>query len=200
MKSVLTDSYNALVFGVAIAFVAFTLWVMTSGIDRMGLVSIILRYVHVVAAMVWIGMIWFVNFVQLTALRRADDQERGALMRLVVPRVLATFLHASTVTVVSGALLLVSSGYLLDRLVFSTTVYVSTPKAIMLWAGVAGGIAMMSIAHGIINPNLKVVLGVRPGDSAIVARARERVATFARINLILALPVTFVMVAIAHFS
>jgi uncharacterized membrane protein len=199
MKGVLANSRNALVLGAAIAFVILVLWTLASGVDRLGLVSIVLRYVHVGAAMVWIGMIWFVNFIQLAAVQQADEAGRGALMRLVVPRVAETFLHASTITVVSGVLLLVTSGYLLDRWVFSTAVYVSTPKWLLVWAGVLGGFAMMGIAHGIINPSLKIVLANASSDPDEISRARERVATFARVNLLLALPVTFVMVAASHF-
>lgn len=200
MRGLLESPWKALAAGGAIAAAVLVAWVVTSGIDRLGLVSVLLRVLHIAAAMLWIGMIWFVNFVQLAAVREAEDQVRGAILRLVAKRVATTFLHASTVTVLSGALLLVTTGYVLDRLVYSSVVYVSTPKAIMLWGGVLAGIFMMGIAHGVIRPALRIVLGEVPGDVEAIARARERIATYARINLVLAVPVTFVMVAASHHA
>jgi uncharacterized membrane protein len=200
MKKLLASPLNALLAGLAVVAVIAILWAASGGIDTIGLISLLLRAVHVVAAMVWIGMIWFVNFIQLAAIRQADDQARGPLMRLIVPNVAKTFLHGSTITVISGVLLLISTGYLFDRWVYSTVVYVSTAKALMLWGGVLGGVVMLGLAHGVIQPNLRIVLGDVPGDIEAVARAREKVALFARINLVLALPVTFVMLAASHFA
>ena len=200
MKKLLSSPLNALIGGLVVIAVILVLWVASGGIDLLGMISVLLRVTHVVAAMLWVGMIWFVNFIQLAAIAKADDPVRGPLMRLIVPKVAATFLHGSTVAVVSGVLLLITSGYLFDRWVYSTVVYVSTPKALMIWGGVLGGMVMFVIAHGIIQPSLRIVLGEKPGDIETIARAREKVATYARINLVLALPVTFVMVAASHFA
>jgi uncharacterized membrane protein len=198
MRSLLASPRNAAVAGTAIATVVLIVFVAVSNVDRAGLTSALLRIVHVLGGMIWIGMIWFVNFSQLAAVRDADQAGRGALLRLVVPNVTRTFLHASSVTVLSGALLLVSTGYVLDRIVYGSAVYVATPNAIMLWAGVVAGVAMLGIAHGVLRPALAIVLGEKPADAEAVERARSRIALFARINLVLAIPVTVVMVLAAH--
>jgi uncharacterized membrane protein len=198
MKSLLGSPRNALGAGLALTGILLLAWIASTSIDGIGLVSMLLRLVHIIAAMIWVGMIWFVNFIQLAAIRQADETARGPLMRLIVPHVTTTFLHASTLTVLSGALLLVSTGYVLDRWVFLSVVYVSTPKALMLWGAVLAGIAMLGIAHGILRPALRIVLGEVPAGTEAVAAARERAVKFARINLILAIPVTFVMVAASH--
>ena len=198
--AMLASPVKALTLGLVLAGVILVAWMLTSGVDRIGLVSLLLRFAHVAAAMVWIGMIWFVNFVQLAAVRDADDEGREVLLRSIVPGTLSAITHASALTAASGALLLVTTGYVLDRWVFLSVVYVSTPKALMLWGGVLGGIVMLGLAHGVIRPALRVVLGEVPGDAETVTRARARVATFARLNLVLAVPVTFVMVVASHFA
>jgi uncharacterized membrane protein len=116
----------------------------------------------------------------------------------MVPRVAWWFRHASTVAVASGALLLLLSGYLLPSLVYGTSVYVPAARALLLWAGVVGALAMWMFVHMYIWPNMQVVLGLRPGDADAKAKARARVVTFARLNLVLSLPVTLAMVAAAH--
>ena len=79
--------------------------------------------------MVWIGLVFFVNFVQLVALQTADEPSRAFLHKAVVPSVAWWFRHASTVAVVSGVLLLMLAGYLLPSLVYGTGVYVPPARA-----------------------------------------------------------------------
>lgn len=198
MQALISSPRNALLAGVAIAALCVVLWIVSGGVDRIGLVSVLLRTLHVVAAMIWVGMIWFVNFIQLAAAQQADDQVRGPLMRLIAPRVASTFLHASGVTVLSGLLMLPATGYVLDRWVFPSVVYVGTPRVLMLLTGALAGVAMLGIAHGVIRPALRIVLGETPADIDTIARARVRLATFARINLILSVPVTLLMITASH--
>ena len=87
MSLVLSSPRNALIAGSLIAVVAVAIAVVWGGADTLGFVSFVLRAVHVLAVIVWVGMIWFVNFVQHPAVVGADDAGRGTLMRLVVPNV-----------------------------------------------------------------------------------------------------------------
>ncbi|HSF02039.1 MAG TPA: hypothetical protein VLA62_03445 [Solirubrobacterales bacterium] len=199
MKSILDSAQGSLVAGLVLVAIVLVLWMGLAGLDALGFVSFLLRWLHVLGAMVWVGLIFFVNFIQFAALERADEAGRSTLARLVVPKVAASFRHASHLTVLSGLLLLVTSGYLLDRIVFTSAVYIPPLRNILLWGGVAAGLAMWAFVHFLIWPNLRIVLGeTTPADPAAVGRAREQVRTYARLNLVLALPVTFVMVAATH--
>ena len=71
-------------------------------------------------------------------------------------------------------------------------------RAWLIGSGVLGALAMWMFVHMYIWPNMQVVLGLRPGDADAKARARARVILFARLNLVLAVPVTLAMVAAAH--
>ena len=168
--------------------------------DPRGLISVLLRFLHVVAAMAWIGLLFFVNFVQLKALEEADEASRSVISKWIVPRVATGFRHASHLTVFSGALLLVSSGYLLGDWIFSSAVYMPPVRTVMLAAGVLGGLVMWAFVNFVIWPSLKIALGPTAGDADAKAQARQTVKLFARLNLVLALPVTFAMVAAAHLS
>jgi uncharacterized membrane protein len=197
MNRILSSAPAALVTGLAISALLLLVWVSDSSVDRLGFLSFILRWLHVLGGIIWVGMIWFVNFIQLAAIEQADDAGRKTLMKLVVPRVAAMFRHAAHLTLVSGILLLVATGYLFDQWVFLSAVYIAPLRSLLLWAGVLAGLAMWFFVQFIIWPNLQVVLG-DSADAAAKAQARDRVRTFARINLILAIPVTFVMVAASH--
>jgi uncharacterized membrane protein len=171
---------------------------ISDAVDRFGFVSFLVRFVHVLAAMVWIGLVFFVNFVQLVALREADDQARDFLHKAVVPNVAWWFRHASTLTVATGVILLLTAGYALPTLVYGTAVYVSPSRALLFWSAVAGALVMWMLVHMYIWPSMQVVLGLRSGDAEAKAAARARVVMFARLNLLIALPVTIGMVAAAH--
>jgi len=198
MQSILASPVKSLLAGLALAAVVLALWLGIAGADRIGLASFLLRWLHVFTSIVWVGLIWFVNFIQLAAVRDADDGERAAIHKLIVPRVAVTFRHASHAVVVSGVVLLVTSGYLLDRLMFTSPVYIPPLRNWLLWGGTIAGLVMWAFVHMKIWPAIRIVLGDAAGDAAAKAAARDTVRTYARLNLILAIPVTFVMVAAAH--
>ena len=198
MKDILASPIKALALGGVIALAIIVVWVVQSGVDRIGFTSFVLRWVHVFAGMIWIGMIWFVNFIQLVAVAEAEPGERPAIMKHIVPKVALTFRYASHLTILSGVLLLITSGYLLDRLVFASPVYIPPLRNLLLWGGTAAAFVMYAFVHMVIWPGLRIVLGQEPADTEKIAAARQRVATYARWNLVLAVPVTVTMVAAAH--
>jgi uncharacterized membrane protein len=198
VKSILASPGKSFVVGVLAGVAILVCWIAVSGVDPIGFVSFLLRLLHVLAAMIWIGMIWFVNFIQLVAVAEADATQRPAIMKLIVPKVALTFRHASHLTIASGVLLLITTGYLLDRLVFSSPVYMPPLRNVLLWGGVIAAFVMYGLVHMAIWPGLRIVLGLEPADEQAIAAARARVAVYARWNLILATPVTVAMVAAAH--
>ena len=198
MAKLFSSAQTALAAGLVLCAIILAVWLLGSTVDPLGLTSFLVRWVHVFAGIIWVGMIWFVNFIQLAAVAEADDAGRAALMKLIVPRVALTFKRAAHVTVLSGLALLVATGYLFDRWVFLSAVYIPPLKGALLWLGVGAAFAMWVIAQMIIAPNLRILTGEVAADDAAKASARSRVRTFARLNLVLAIPVTFVMVAAAH--
>ena len=198
MKNILASPARSLALGLAISLAILIVWIVGSGVDRIGFTSFVLRWVHIFAGMIWIGMIWFVNFIQLVAVAEAEGPARAGIMKHIVPRVAHTFRHASHWTMGSGVLLLITSGYLLDRLVFSSPVYIPPMRNLLLWGGTLAALAMYGFVHMVIWPGLRIVLGLEPADADKIAAARARVAVYARWNLILAVPVTVAMVAAAH--
>lgn len=198
MKDILASPRKSLVAGLALGAAVLLFWIASAGVDRANLISFTVRWLHIVSAVVWLGMIWFVNFIQLVAVAEAEPPARAAILKHIVPRVAATFRIASHLTVASGAVLLVTAGYLLSSAVYGAAVVVSGPRAILIWASTVAALAMYMFVHMMIWPGLRLVLGIEQADPDRVAAARAKVAMYARWNLVLAVPVTVAMVAAAH--
>ena len=198
MKSLIDSPRATLGAGVALAAAILLVWLIAAGANGLALATFLVRLVHVLAAMVWVGLIFFVNFVQLVVLGTADEAQRSFLHKAVVPCVAWWFRHASTVAVLAGILLLFLGGYLLPTLIYGAGVYMPPARVLLLWGGVVAALAMWMFVHMYIWPNMQVVLGMRAGDDAAKTAARARVILFARLNLLLSLPVVFAMVAAAH--
>ena len=200
MQRIIDNPGTSLALGAGIAAAILIGWLVAGGGDAMLVFSFLMRFLHVLSAMLWVGLIVFVNFVQLVALQGADDNARGVLGKAIVPQVAWWFRHASTAVVVTGAVLLLTAGYLLPAIAYGTGVFVPPGRAILLWGGVLGGLVMWMFVHMYIWPSLQVALGMRPGDAKAKTDARARVLLFARLNLVIAVPVTLAMMAAAHLA
>lgn len=193
----LSRPWSAVAAGASIAALVLGLWLVDARVDTLGLASFLARFAHIFAAMLWVGMVWFVNFIQLAALQDADDSGRAVLTQHVVPHVATVYRHASNIVLASGIVLLLTNGYVLDRWVFPSAVYIPTFRGALIWGGSAAAVVMWALVHFVIWPSMQIVLD-QGAEFPAKAVARQRIRAAARFNLLLALPVTFVMVAAAH--
>jgi uncharacterized membrane protein len=186
----------ALATGLAATLVVALIWLFAWGdewqnvyLPAIGMVLV--RFVHVLSAMIWVGVIFYVNLVQLVAVAAEDDAGRAVIHRAIAPRVATLFRHTSHLTVLTGFVLIAFVNYLSFE-------GIAAPKAALLAVSVLLGLAMWLLVHLAIWPAMRIVLGLDPAEAAAKAMARDRVRIYARINLILALPVTFAMIGAAH--
>ncbi len=187
--------WRAVLAGLVLTAAVILVWLVAWGsqwqdVYLPGLAMVIVRFVHVLAAMVWIGLVWYVNFVQLLAVEELDAAGKAAIHRSVAPRAALWFRHMSTLTLASGIVLALFTSYL-------TFGGFTTPRAALLALAMLGGLVMWVLVHLVIWPAMQLVLA-GGGDAMALAKARTTVKTYARVNLMLALPVTFAMVGAAH--
>ena len=163
MDDILGSPLRAALAGLALTAIALIAWVLADPVDPQGLVSVLLRFVHVLSAMAWVGLIFFVNFIQLVVLQKADEPARGAIAKWIVPRVRRSSprrAHDRPHRRLTARL----DRYLFGDVVFSSAVYMPPTRTAMLTAGAVGGILMWAFVNFLIWPSLKIVLGQAPGD------------------------------------
>ena len=73
--------------------------------------SWLFRYIHVIVAIMWIGLLWYFNFVQIPNMAKIPDEQKPAIGKVIAPAALFWFRWAALVTVISGLILAYLNGY-----------------------------------------------------------------------------------------
>jgi uncharacterized membrane protein len=148
------------------------------------------RWLHIGAGVMWIGLLYYFNFVQVAALKNAaaDTPPTGAgITKHVAPRALLFFRWAAVVTWVAGALIL--GDKFDDALFFKEKAYF--PIGVGAWLGTI----MFFNVWVIIWPNQKKILGIVPATDDEKNKARRAAFLASRVNTALSIPMLFFMVA-----
>jgi uncharacterized membrane protein len=148
----------------------------------------LVRWLHIMAGVMWIGLLYYFNFVQVAALKAAQgDNTAPGITRHVAPRALLFFRWAALVTWLAGATLLGS--HFVDALLFQQKIYV--PIGVGAWLGTI----LLFNVWVLIWPNQKKILGLTPASDDEKAKARRIAFLASRVNTMLSLPMLFFMSA-----
>ena len=146
------------------------------------------RWLHIMAGVMWIGLLYYFNFVQVAALAEAGKDGTGAgITKHVAPRALLFFRWAAVVTWLAGAMLLGANFF--NAFLFLQKAYV--PIGVGAWLGTI----MLFNVWVLIWPNQQKILGLVSATDAEKARARRVAFLASRTNTALSLPMLFFMVA-----
>ncbi|MGH9031810.1 MAG: urate hydroxylase PuuD [Acidimicrobiia bacterium] len=166
------------------------------------------RWLHILVGILWIGLLWYFNFVQTPSFAEMDGGARSNTVDKLVPRALWYFRWAAALTVLTGLIIL---GLLRDPatedLSFGfTTDYWGTLQGTSIVTGAVMGIIMFLNVWLVIWPGQKIVIAntrnVAAGGQADpdAAAAARRGALASRTNTLFSIPVVFFMTFTAHFS
>lgn len=162
----------------------------------------VLRWLHFLAGITWIGLLYYFNFVQGPFMAEADPATKSAATQKLVPRALAWFRWSALVTFLTGAAII---GDRLGRAPEGTSAW-STPWAITILTGALFGTVMLINVWGVIWPNQKVVIAsakaaASGGQANAAAPAAARRAFLAsRANVVFSVPMLFYMGAASHYT
>ncbi len=153
----------------------------------------IARYTHALVAIMWIGLLWYFNFIQIPNMSKIPDDQKPALGKIITPAALFYFRWAAALTIISGLILALLNGYLHDALTLS--IKSGIPKHTAIGIGMWLGLIMAFNVWFIIWPNQKRALGLIDCDTEKKLKSASTVLIFSRINTLLSLPMLFSMVA-----
>ncbi len=155
--------------------------------------SWVARYTHVVVGIMWIGLLWYFNFVQIPNMSKIPDEQKPAIGKVIAPAALFYFRWAAAFTVLSGLILAALNGYLHDAMTLS--IGSGIPKHTAIGIGMWLGLIMAFNVWFVIWPNQKKALGIVETDPETKAKSAKTAMLFSRTNTLLSLPMLLSMVA-----
>jgi uncharacterized membrane protein len=150
----------------------------------------VVRWAHVFFGILWIGLLYYFNFVQTRMMPGIPNELKPALSKHITPEALFWFRWAALCTVVAGLVLAWMRGYLVQVLTlgFAGADDASHAQYALMGIGMWLALIMFLNVWGIIWPNQKIALGIKEADADAKAKA-ARIATLAsRTNTLLSLP------------
>jgi len=147
-----------------------------------------MRYLHVLSGVMWIGLLWYFNFVQIPSMPKIPDEQKPAIGKVIAPAALFWFRWAALSTVVTGLLLAWMNGYIATALSMQRP---QTAIGIGMWLG----LIMAANVWFIIWPNQKKALGIVTVTPEEKAKAARLAMLTSRANTLLSIPMLFCMVA-----
>ena len=151
------------------------------------------RFVHVVVGIMWIGLLWYFNFVQIHNMSKIPDEQKPAIGKIIAPAALFYFRWAAAFTILSGLILAWLNGYLHDAMTLS--IVSGIPKHTAIGIGMWLGIVMAFNVWFVIWPNQKRALGIVDCEPDLKSKSAKTAMIFSRINTLLSLPMLLTMVA-----
>jgi len=155
--------------------------------------SWLFRYFHVLAGIMWIGLLWYFNFVQVPSMSKISDEHKPAVTKVIAPAALFWFRWSALATIITGLIVAYLNGYLHQAMILGigTGVGKFTAIGIGMWLGTI----MAFNVWFIIWPNQKKVLGLVEVSVDEKTLAAKKALIASRTNTLLSLPMLLSMVS-----
>ena len=153
--------------------------------------AFIMRWLHVISGVMWVGLLWYFNFVQIPSMSKIPDEQKPAIGKVIAPTALFWFRWAALSTLVTGLLLAGMNGYIGALLTFARPF---TAIAIGMWLG----LIMAFNVWFIIWPNQKKALGIVTVAPEEKAKAARLAMLTSRLNTMLSIPMLYCMLSASH--
>ena len=116
MAAILTSLRNTVIAGIILTIIMILLVTQLTDADFVidqSYQAFFVRWLHVLSGVMWIGLLWYLNFVQIPNMPNIPDDQKPAIGKVIAPAVLFWFRWAALATIVTGLLLAHLQGYLL---------------------------------------------------------------------------------------
>ena len=151
------------------------------------------KFVQVITGIMWIGLLWYFNFVQIPNMERIPDEQKPAINNVIAPAALFYFRWGAVLAILSGFAIMALNGYLYDAMTLS--IGSGIPKHTAIGIGMWLGLIMLFNVWFIIWPNQKRALGIVECDPEFKARSARRAMLFLRVNTLFSIPMLLTLVA-----
>ena len=199
MSTILSSLKNTVSAGLTVTvllLIVFMSWgsVSSDSFSDQAFYSFLFRWLHVLSGIMWIGLLWYFNFVQIPNMPNIPDDQKPAVSKVIAPAALWWFRWGAMSTIITGLIVGYLNGYLEAAMTLGLRGD-AAPSHIAIGIGMWLGIIMWFNVWFVIWPNQKKALGiVSVEDNVKIASARTAM-LFSRTNTLLSIPMLFSMVA-----
>ena len=193
MVNILTSLNRTLIAGSILTILFVLYYISVDGLIDEYFWQFIFRYIHVLAGTMWIGLLWYFNFVQIPNMPKIPDDQKPAIGKVIAPAALWYFRWGAMFTLISGLILAHLNGYLLSSLQLGVVSGTTRDTAIGIGRWLA--IVMFINVWFVIWPNQKKALGIVDASAEIKAKSAKTAMLFSRTNTLLSIPMLFAMVS-----
>lgn len=187
MVSILTSLSRTVLAGFVLLALIMILF-GSSNIGNPGWISFVFRYLHVISGTMWIGLLWYFNFVQIPSMPKIPDEQKPAIGKVIAPTALFWFRFAAMATVLTGIILAILNGY-------AHKAFTLQQPFLAIGLGMWIALIMAFNVWFIIWPNQKRALGIVTVDADTKAKSARTAMLTSRINTVLSIPMLYLMVA-----
>jgi len=155
--------------------------------------SWLFRYLHVVSGIMWIGLLWYLNFVQVPSMPKIPDEQKPAITKVIAPTVLFWFRWSAASTIITGLIVAYLNDYIHEALALG--IGSGGGKNTAIGIGMWLGLIMAFNVWVIIWPNQKKVLGIVVVSPEEKGNSAKKALIASRTNTLLSLPMLLCMVS-----
>ena len=206
MAAFLGNLRNVVIASFVLAFLLVGLYCATQGFDGPAFELFVLRWLHIAAGVMWIGLLWYFNFVQIPTMPKVPAELKGGVTGYIAPAALFWFRWSAMVTIVLGIILAQRNGYLIEAYTLDLSEglegWPAVPKYLGIGIGMWLGTIMWFNVWFVIWPNQQKALNIggkypdlAPADKAAAGKTAM---IFSRVNTLLSVPMLFSMVSAGH--
>ena len=195
MATILSSLRNTVIAGFVLAFILEIMYLQGGGALDTTFWTFTFRWLHVLSGIMWIGLLYYFNFVQIPNMPNIPDNQKPAIGKVIAPAALWWFRWGAMATIVTGLILGYLNGYIHDALSLGMMSDFEVPKNTAIGIGMWLGIIMWFNVWFVIWPNQKKALGIGEADADTKAASARTAMLFSRTNTMLSIPMLFAMVA-----
>jgi len=195
MAGILSSLRNTVIAGFVLAFLLELMYLNSGGTFDTTFWAFLFRWLHVLSGIMWIGLLYYFNFVQIPNMPNIPDEQKPAISKVIAPAALWWFRWAAMATLITGLILGYINGYIHDALSLGAMNDFDVPKNIAIGIGMWLGIIMWFNVWFVIWPNQKKALGIVEASADEKAASARTAMLFSRTNTLLSVPMLFAMVS-----
>ena len=199
MSTILSSLRNTVSAGLTVTvllLIVFMSWgsVSSDSFSDQAFYSFLFRWLHVLSGIMWIGLLWYFNFVQIPNMPNIPDDQKPAVSKVIAPAALWWFRWGAMSTIITGLIVGYLNGYLEAAMTLGLKGD-AAPSHIAIGIGMWLGIIMWFNVWFVIWPNQKKALGIVSVEDNVKIESARTAMLFSRTNTLLSIPMLFSMVA-----